>query len=173
MAKKEAPEVSFHRGEVHVLYGFLAPQEGPSVTFEENSHCAQNYNNTLWQFLVTNKVRMQQQEGKSSQKLRPRGHLNMGREMWPKGGRHEHNTWKQTENTSSSTHSSSELLQESCPIRRLLSFYFWVSGGKNALGPIFGTKHCWIYMHGKKKNQKNPRGKRATPPTKIWQAKGK
>lgn len=42
VAKKEAPEVSFHRGKVHVLYGFSAPKEGTSVTFGNNSHCAQN-----------------------------------------------------------------------------------------------------------------------------------
>lgn len=39
-AKKEAPEVSFHRGDVHVLYGLLGPGQGASVTCAEKSHCA-------------------------------------------------------------------------------------------------------------------------------------
>lgn len=42
MAKKEAPEVSFHRGEVHVIYGFSAPKEGTLVTCGKISHGAQN-----------------------------------------------------------------------------------------------------------------------------------
>ena len=43
VAKKEAPEVSFHGGEVQVICGFGAPRAGgTSVTFAEDSHCAQN-----------------------------------------------------------------------------------------------------------------------------------
>ena len=101
MTKKEAPEVSFHRGEVHVIYGFLDPEGVTSVTFGKNSHGAQNWNNTWWQFIVTNKVRMQQQEGEKQPKAQTKELFEYGKGDVAKGGCQKHNTWKQTENTSS------------------------------------------------------------------------
>lgn len=72
MAEKEAPEVSFHR-EVQVICGSVAPKEGTSVVFAENSHCAQDKNNTWWRLIVTNKVRMQHARGGKAAKSSDQG----------------------------------------------------------------------------------------------------